>query len=86
MGFMDSFRDSYKIEKEKSNKRQQNSTYRTLNQQRSEWIIKFNSLPDSKLLEKLRSDSTTEDDKQVIETILSRRGYIKRSNGMFDRR
>ena len=86
MGFLDSFRNSYKTEKEKSIKRQQNSTYRTLKQQQSDWINELNSLSDSKLIEKVRSDFTSKTDKKIIMCLLSRRGYIMNKNGTFDRK
>ena len=47
--------------------------------------MELDNLTDSELFRKVRSSFVSEEDKEIIESILRNRGYIKKKNGLYDR-
>lgn len=89
MRFWDSFEKAYKKEYEKerlkSQDRQKYSRYQTIEQKEYNHFMELNDLTDSELFRKVRSSFVSEEDKEIIESILRNRGYIKKKNGLYDR-
>ena len=89
MGFWDSFEKAYKKEYEKerlkSQDRQKYSRYQTIEQKEYNHFVELDNLTDSELFRKVRSSFVSEEDKEIIESILRNRGYIKKKNGLYDR-
>ena len=89
MGFWDSFQQEFKEtlkeENLKTKERQRTSTYQTEKQKKLLHYQELNKKTDSELLRKVKSFSISEEDKEIIESILKKRGYIKKRNGIYDR-
>ena len=89
MGFLDDFKkgfnQGFKVESVKSRQRIKNSDYQTEEQRKYSQYQNFNKKTDSELLNKVKNPNISEEDRKMMETILSNRGYIKKSNGIYDR-
>jgi hypothetical protein len=86
MSFLDSFKKGYSNEAESLAKRRERSTYKTVREQEQERYDNFRQESDSDLMRKYRAEYTSDDDKEIIFSVLSNRGYVRGNDGSFDRR
>lgn len=76
MGFLDSFRQSFDDKSDRYAQQQSYSDYRTSREVEKE----LEGQTDSRLLQKMKSSFTSDEEKRMIHGILLRRGYTKVGN------
>lgn len=94
MGFFDSMKKGFDNETNRINDSREHSSYKTVKERDNDHYDNLCGQSDGALLNKMKSTSTSEDDKKIIISILERRGYVqvkkKKSGGemlsAFDRK
>lgn len=85
MSFFDSLKKGFNEESERINESKQRSNYKTLLAKEWEHFDNLNSQSDGALLSKFNSIFISDNDKEIIVSILEGRGYKKNNKGQFDR-